>query len=76
MSMIKQLTTRGLFLTGTAFQSLKKNTTNRLMKTMLAALATVALSSVAHAGGNSAYEGPDLSGQTFTIAGPWLTADE
>ena len=76
MSMIKQLTTKGVFLAGTALQSLKKNATNRLMNTMLAALATVALSSVAHAGGHGAYKGPDLSGQTVTIAGPWLTADE
>ena len=76
MSMIKQLTTKGVFLAGTALQSLKKSTTNRLMNTMLAALATVALSSVAHAGEYGAYKGPDLSGQTVTIAGPWLTADE
>ncbi len=40
-----------------------------------AVAATVMASSAAHADGH-AYKGPDLSGQTVTIAGPWLTADE
>ncbi len=48
----------------------------KLMKSMLAAVATVALTSVALAGGHGGYKGPDLTGQTVTIAGPWLTADE
>ncbi len=48
----------------------------KLMKSMMAAVATVALASVAYAGGHGGYKGPDLTGQTVTIAGPWLTADE
>jgi alpha-glucoside transport system substrate-binding protein len=48
----------------------------KIIKSMLAATAAVAFASAASAGGHNAYKGPNLSGQTVTIAGPWLTADE
>jgi len=45
----------------------------QFVKTMLVAFAAATVSVGAAA---AEYKGPNLSGQTVTIAGPWLTADE
>jgi len=46
---------------------------NAMKGALLAVFATALISVPAMAG---EYKGPSLSGQTVTISGPWLTADE
>ena len=45
----------------------------KIIQGMLGALLTIAMASGLTAG---EYKGPNLSGQTVTIAGPWLTGDK